>query len=318
MTALVGLVTDSNSQITPELVARYGVEVVPLTVTVDGVDHDEGVDLDADGFYARFADGWRPDVSTSQPSPGRFATLYGRLAAAGCDEIVSVHLGAAMSGTVGSASIAAADAPVPVRVVDTGSASFGVSACVWAAGAALAAGSDAAGAAAAVERMVPRIATAFMIGVPQLTERGGRAPGVVLDGDGIPVLGMSGGKLDVLDRVSTVDDTIDVMATYAAAWGRSDHGRDRRGRPAEPSAGRPAACRGGDAAPGRRRDRVPRGSVGGRAHRPGHLRPVRLPHPHLSRRTAPLDEPLDEWQRRRAQRPERACTVCSSTQLRNA
>jgi len=62
----IGLVTDSNAQLPPELVERYGVEVVPLTVTIDGVDHLEGVDLDADGFYDRFAT-HTPVVSTSQP-----------------------------------------------------------------------------------------------------------------------------------------------------------------------------------------------------------------------------------------------------------
>ena len=72
---MIGLVTDSNAQLPDELVARYGVEVVPLTVTVDGVDHLEGVDLDADAFYAAFdaAEGPAPQVATSQPSPGRFA-----------------------------------------------------------------------------------------------------------------------------------------------------------------------------------------------------------------------------------------------------
>ncbi len=217
----IGIVTDSNSQITPELAERFGVSVVPLTVTVDGVDYAEGVDLDADGFYACFAPGVTPVVGTSQPSPGRFAAAYAGLAAAGCTEIVSIHIGEAMSGTIGSATVAATGAPIPVHLIDTGSASFGVSACVWAAAAAIAAGGDAEGARAAVAELVPRIGTAFMIGVPSLTERGGRAAGVELDGDGVPVLVMSGGHLDVLARVSTVDDTVDVMAGYAAGWG--DH-----------------------------------------------------------------------------------------------
>jgi DegV family protein with EDD domain len=216
--ARIGIVTDSSSQITPELVARFDVEVVPLTVTIDGDDHAEGVDLDADGFYARFDDGATPVVTTSQPSPGLFAAAYARLADRGCTEIVSIHIAAAMSGTVGSAALAAASASVPVHVIDTASASFGVSACVWAAGAAIADGVDAAGVAERIEALVPLIGTAFMIGVPMLTERGGRAAGLDLDGDGIAVLAMSGGQLELLERVSTVADTIDVMAGYAAGW----------------------------------------------------------------------------------------------------
>ena len=44
----IGIVTDSSSQITADLVERFDVEVVPMTVTIDGVDHAEGEDLDAD------------------------------------------------------------------------------------------------------------------------------------------------------------------------------------------------------------------------------------------------------------------------------
>jgi DegV family protein with EDD domain len=215
----IGIVTDSNSQITEGLVARFAVEVVPMTVTIDGDDHEEGVDLDADGFYACFDGGAVHEVTTSQPSPGRFAVAYRRLADRGCTEIVSIHIAEAMSGTVTSATIAAREAPVPVHVIDTGSASFGVAVCVWAAGVAVGRGALVDDIRRRIDHLVPRIGTVFMVGVPHLTERGGRAEGVDLDGDGIPVLAMSGGTLEVLERVSTVEDAIDVMSTYAAGWG---------------------------------------------------------------------------------------------------
>lgn len=215
----IGLVTDSNSQLTAELARRFAVEIVPLTVTVDGVDHREGVDLDADGFYRLFADGATPDISTSQPSPGLLVDVYERLIAGGCTEIVSIHLAEAMSGTVASATVAARSVSVPVHVIDTGSASFGVAVCVWAAGVAIGRGGLASDIRRRIENLVPRIGTAFMVGIPLLTERGGRADQVDLDGDGIPVLAMCNGDVEVLDRVTTIEDTIDVMSGYAAGWG---------------------------------------------------------------------------------------------------
>lgn len=219
MAHVIGLVTDSSSQITVELVERFAVEVVPLTVTIDGDDYLEGVDLDADGFYARYAAGASPAVATSQPAPGRFAEAYGRLAEAGADEIVSIHISRAMSGTVASATLAAVDAPVPVSVIDTGSASFGVSVCTWAAGVAIGRGANVADIQRRIGGLVPRIATAFMVGVPSLTERGSRAEGVDLsDDDGIPILVLERGELRILERVSSIDDTIDVMSTYASEW----------------------------------------------------------------------------------------------------
>lgn len=48
-----------------------------------------------------------------------------------------------------------------------------------------------------------------------LTERGGRADDIDLDDDGISILGMAAGQLEVLEKVTTVEDTIDVMSAYA-------------------------------------------------------------------------------------------------------
>ena len=221
---MYGIVTDSSSQITQDLVDRYAIEVVPLVVTIDGHDHLEREELDADGFYAHFDDGRTPDVSTSQPSPGAFAVAYQRLADRGCTEIWSIHIAEAMSGTIGAARLAARDAPVPIHIVDTGSASFGVSVCVWATAVALARGGTEDDVRRRIATLVDRLGTAFMVGVPQLTERGGRAAGIELDGEGVPVLAMNAGELELLDRVSTVDDAIDVMSTYASSWREREPG----------------------------------------------------------------------------------------------
>lgn len=213
--ARIGIVTDSSSQITRELVERFDVEVVPMTVTIDGVDHLEGENLDADTFYAAFADGATPDVATAQPSPGRFVEAYAAMADRGYDRIVSIHVSASMSGTVGSAELAARSARIPVTVIDSGSASFGLAVCVWAAGVAVARGANVDDIRRRVEQLTPRIATAFMIGVPHLTERSGRATEVDLgDDDGIQVLTMVEGRLEALQRVSTIDDTVDVMSGF--------------------------------------------------------------------------------------------------------
>ena len=95
----IGICTASNSQLPASLAQRYGIEVVPLTVTVDGAEYMEGIDLDADAFYAKYTDGHRPAVSTSQPSPGQFAVAYDDLPARGCTEILSIHVSRASPGT---------------------------------------------------------------------------------------------------------------------------------------------------------------------------------------------------------------------------
>ena len=97
---MIGLCTDSNSQLPQSLAERYDVEVVPVTVTVNDHDYLEGVDLDADVFYDMLSADPPPRVSTSQPSPGQFAAAYDTLLQRGCDEILSIHVTAADIGHV--------------------------------------------------------------------------------------------------------------------------------------------------------------------------------------------------------------------------
>ncbi|MFT4865660.1 MAG: DegV family protein with EDD domain [Ilumatobacter sp.] len=218
---MIGVVVDSNSQLPGSLAERYGIEVVPLTVTVNGVDHLEGVDLTSRAFYASWDDGKVPTITTSQPSPGQFVAAYQRLAARGCTEILSVHIAEAMSGTLNSARLAAQMVDVPVRLVDSGTASFGISCCAWAAADAIADGADVESAALIAEERAGVLGTTFIVGVPQLMERSGRADGAGVEAAsnvGIPVLSMTGGDLAVLATVQTVEAAVAAMTEYALGW----------------------------------------------------------------------------------------------------
>jgi DegV family protein with EDD domain len=217
----IGIVTDSNSQIPPELVERYGIEVVPLIVTVDGVDYAEGEDLDADRFYELFDQG-SSTVSTSQPSPGRIAEAYERLAARGATEILSIHLGSAMSGTLNSARVATGASPVPVRLVDTGTASFGVACCVWEAADALAAGAGIDEAASVAAQVAGRVGNVFVVKALDLARAGGRlAVGVEDDVSAIPVLSLSDGEIRAVGQAHDVAEAAVVMADYITMAGEA-------------------------------------------------------------------------------------------------
>lgn len=215
---MIRLVTDSNSQLPPELADRYGVAVVPLTVTVDGTPYLEGVELDADAFYARFEAG-TPDVTTSQPSPGRFADVYARLADEGATEILSIHIGAHLSGTLNSARLAAADAPVPVRLVDTGTASFGIACCVWEAAEALGAGASADDAATVAEELAATVGNVFVVRALDLVRAGGRYRGAGPEPSGIPVLSLVAGEVHAVGTATDVDRAAAVMADHVRRAG---------------------------------------------------------------------------------------------------
>lgn len=218
---MIGLCVDSNSQLPSSLATRFGVVVVPLTVTIDGVDHLEGVDITAAEFYATWSHGHTPTIATSQPSPGQFVAAYQQLVDRGATEILSIHLADAMSGTLNSARLGAQSAMVPVTLVDSMTASFGISCCAWAAAEAIEAGASIDEAAQIAGARSSALGASFIVGVPQLTERSGRAADAGVEAaasEGIPVLSMAGSDIAVLDTVTTIDAAVTTMTDYALGW----------------------------------------------------------------------------------------------------
>jgi DegV family protein with EDD domain len=218
---MLRICVDSNSQLPRSLARRFDIATVPLAVTIDGVEYHEGVDLDADRFYDFWRDGRAPEVTTSQPSPGDFIEVYERLLAEGATEILSIHIADSLSGTLNSARLAAQRLSIPIRHVDTGIASFGISCCAWAAAEAIADGADLEAAAIVAEERAAHLGTAFVIGIPNLTERSGRVDGLGIGEAaerGIPVIAMSGGEVEVLATVDTVHQAVVAMADYALGW----------------------------------------------------------------------------------------------------
>jgi DegV family protein with EDD domain len=217
----VAVVTDSSSQMPAELVDRYDVTVVPIPVTVDGVGFEEGVDLDADGFYALFTDGVVPEVSTSQPSPGRFAATYRRLAEGGATEILSIHVTESMSGTLNSARLGAEAVSVPVRLVDSGTTSFGISCCVWEAAEVLRSGAGIDAAVAQAEATAASVRSVFILQALEFVLKGGRAGsrGIRL-ADDVPVLRTNGAHIAQVGSGRGVEELCDLMAAEMYADGR--------------------------------------------------------------------------------------------------
>jgi len=211
----VGIVIDSNSQLPRELAERYDIAVVPIVVEIDGRTYHENVDLDADAFYDLFADGNVPKVVTSQPSPGTLIEAYRQRATAGYDEIVSIHVGSDLSGTVNSARLAAAEVDIPVRIVDTGTASFGISCCAWEAAEALQAGATASEVVDRAHAVADRVHSTFIIQAADFARQGGRFDGrLPAEHDGVPVMVTGpGGRFDVIGSSGSVEELCDIMAT---------------------------------------------------------------------------------------------------------
>jgi DegV family protein with EDD domain len=209
---VIGLVTDSNAQLPADLRDRYQVAVVPLTVVLDDTPYLEGVDITTADFYERLGAG--ASVSTAAPSPGAVLAAYEQLAAAGATEILSIHIGSNTSATVNAVKVAAGSSPVPVEIVDTGTASFAVACCVWAAGEALATGGDLTRAADVARRVAGRVGNVFIVGALDLARRGGRLAADTSAGEGLPVLALADGQMQAVGHVLDVESAVDAMTDY--------------------------------------------------------------------------------------------------------
>lgn len=128
----VQIVTDSGSDLTPELAAAHGVTVVPLQVLIDGESYRDRVDLSPEAFYAKMQAA-RELPKTSQPTPHDMAVAYQTAAERG--PVLGIHLSAALSGTWQTAVMAARGISESIQVFDSRTGSGGQALMVLAAAA---------------------------------------------------------------------------------------------------------------------------------------------------------------------------------------
>jgi len=204
--SFVAVCTDASALVPASAVERFAITVVPIAVAVDGepfADPDGRVDA----FYDLLVGG--ATATTSQPSPGVLAEAYAAAAARGAAAVLSIHLDARASGTVRAAEAAAHDAPVPVRVVDSGTASYGVGLCARRAAEALEGGASLEVAAEEARALGSDLSTAFVA----RASPAGRVPETA----GWAVLGLSDGVVAPLSPASTLEVAITAIARIVAA-----------------------------------------------------------------------------------------------------
>ena len=102
----VRIVTDSSADLPQNLIDQHRITVLPCYVVVDDLTYKDGIEIQADAFYARLqAEGRTP--TTSQPTVADFQALYRDLVSQG-HQVISIHVSAKLSGTLNSAEQAKA------------------------------------------------------------------------------------------------------------------------------------------------------------------------------------------------------------------
>ena len=93
----VKIVTDSTSDLTPEIASKLGITVVPLYVHFGTDAYRDGIDLTTEEFYQKLTQGKTLPL-TAAPAPGTFAEVYDKLAEE-TDEILAIVISSKYSAT---------------------------------------------------------------------------------------------------------------------------------------------------------------------------------------------------------------------------
>jgi len=131
----IKIVTDSTADLSPELIEKLGITVVPLYVCFGKDMYRDKEEIHEDDFYERLLkDPIHP--TTTQPTPQDFAEVYGRLSP-DADGIISIHISAKLSGTCNSAEQGKKmlEKGCPVEVIDSQTTSMALGLVVIAAAA---------------------------------------------------------------------------------------------------------------------------------------------------------------------------------------
>lgn len=221
----IAIVTDSTSDLSPQLCQHYGVESVPLYVLFDGKMHRDGLDITPADLYSGLKAG-KKTPSTSQPSPAEFAAAYGR-ALQHAQQVLSIHISGQLSGTVGSARLAAQEFGGKVTVVDTHSVTMGLGMRVIRAVELARAGQSVDDIVAELDRVTAKADLRFTVDTLDFLRINGRIGGAqALLGSLLnikPILVVRGGRVEsggrVRGRTKAVQDMVEHVRAYAAKYG---------------------------------------------------------------------------------------------------
>lgn len=122
----IRIVTDSTCDLPAPIVEKHGITVVPLYINQGDKSYLDGVNLTREEFY-RLLPTFRPTPSTATPSTEAFVQTWNKLADAGAQAILSIHISEKLSATVNAARVAADQfTRIPVTVLDSSQLSLGM------------------------------------------------------------------------------------------------------------------------------------------------------------------------------------------------
>ena len=197
----IKITSDSTCDLTAELQERYGVEVFPLTVVLDGKSLQDGVEITPDDIYAHVSAGGNLP-STSALSVGEYHDHFARLAP-NYDAVIHINISAEFSSCFQNACIAASEFD-NVYVVDSRNLSTGHGHVVLEAALAAQRGMSAPEIVDYLNELTGRVEASFVLDQLAYMVKGGRCSAVTALGANLlklkPCIEVKDGKMGVVKK----------------------------------------------------------------------------------------------------------------------
>ena len=220
----VRVITDSTSDVPPEVADRLHITVVPAYVQIGNRSYrDDGTGLSREEFYAQLPT--MPVVpTTSVPPAHEFAMAYRSLAGE-ADEVIAIVVASGWSGMYDVARLGARELPeLKVHVVDSGQVTMGLGWMAIAAAEAAADGQSAGEILALVESMKPRVHVYAMLDTLEYLRRSGRVSWARAKAAHVlrikPIVEVLLGKVSDVGRARTRRRAIERLTELARTRGR--------------------------------------------------------------------------------------------------
>ena len=213
------LFTDTSANLPVEIIDEYGIEVIPFSYTIDGVEYIPEREFDGKAFYAAMRAG--SEVKTSMVNTGTFIERFKATLDAGRD-VLYIGMSGGISGTANAALMAKQelDEEYPDRkivVIDTLAASLGEGMFVIKAAEQLKDGASLDAIEEDIRAQVPSMCQSFTVDDLKYLKKTGRVSGaaaIIGNVLGIhPILiGDYEGKIVVKAKVRGMKRTLDALA----------------------------------------------------------------------------------------------------------
>lgn len=198
MSEKILIASDSTTDLSAELIEKYGVKILPMSITVGDNDYTDGVDITPDMIYDNYEKTGRLP-KTAAINIVQFSDFFEQYTAEGYS-IVFFTISGEMSSTLGNARLAA-DEFENVYVVDTRNLSTGGGLLVVAAAEMAKEGKSAAEIAKTCEELAPCVDASFVIDSLEFLHKGGRCSALAAFGANVlglkPCISVKGGKMGV-------------------------------------------------------------------------------------------------------------------------